>query len=467
VVDADGIIERVVPGQSLLHASELVTRRRASNGSNRKKKAPKLINLSSSSHGRADTTCLSPGLMDVHVHISALGGNDWEGYASATRAASAGGITTIVGMPLNSVPATTTPETVQWERDAAKAVDLYANVALWGGVVPGNCNETDLNRLLESGVAGLKAFLSPLPPAAGFESVSPEQLIQAAKICGKHNKPILVHAELMTEDELQQSTREAFARWGTNQSYKAHVQSRPAQWERDAVRAVCEAAAFCDMHIVHLSDATGCRDMIRETKQQKLHPYSLTVETCPHYLLFDSDRIRDGDTLMKCFPPIRDPANRERLWDGMRDGWIDLLASDHSPCEPSLRCTDSGDLQQAWAGLSGLQYQLQATWTEAQRRGYSPLDVARWWSHRPSALARLSQTKGSIQVGKHADLCWWDTESLNGCSGREYHRWTGTTCYANDPNMRGQVLGTWVKGKQVYDGIRDKHLEPNGEFLLI
>lgn len=358
VVDENGIIERTFPGQSLLQASELTTRRRRrrpsgsgsgnknSNNNNHNKKK-KLINLSlSSSHGRgSDTTCLSPGLVDVHVHISALGHRNWEGYASATQAASAGGITTVVGMPLNSVPATTTPEAVQWERDAAEADDLYSNVALWGGVVPGNCNETDLNRLLKSGVAGLKAFLSPLPPAAGFASVSPEQLRRAAQICGTHGKPILVHSELMTEAELQQSTREAFARWGS-QSYAAHVQSRPAQWERDAVRAVCEAASFCDMHIVHLSDATGCRDMIRETKKQNAltNKRSLTVETCPHYLLFESDTIHDGDTLMKCFPPIRDAANRERLWDGMREGWIDMVASDHSPCEPSLRMTATGDL---------------------------------------------------------------------------------------------------------------------------
>ena len=168
---------------------------------------------------------------------------------------------------------------------------------------------------------------------------------------------------------------------------------------------------------------------------------------------------------MKCFPPIRDPANRDSLWEGMRKGWIDMLASDHSPCLPSMRLMDSGDMRNAWAGLSGLQYQLQATWTDAKQRGYGPLDMARWWSHSPSFLAKLSQTKGSIQVGKQADFCWWDTEAVDGCSGHEYHRWPGATCYAHDPSMRGRVLGTWVKGEQVYCGLQDGHLRPNGTFL--
>jgi len=448
VVDESGTIVKTGPGDSLQQATKLASHH-----------SYQLHNLSSSA-GRKNV-CLSPGLIDVHAHISALG-RDWEGYASATKAASAGGITTIVGMPLNSVPPTTTPESFGWEREAAAKEDLYANVSLWGGLVPGNCNENDLDLLLESGVLGLKAFLSPLPPAAGFEAVSPEQLFKAAEICGKHDKPILVHSELMTEQELQQSTERSFGRFGS-QSNEAHVQSRPSKWEQDAVEVVCQAASVCHMHIVHLSDAIGCLPIIQRTKDDP--PKSLTVETCPHYLLFDSSMIRDGDTKMKCFPPIRDPENRRRLWEGMETGLIDMVASDHSPCEPSMRLLESGDVRNAWAGLSGLQYQLQATWTEAVKRGYTPLDMARWWSCNPSLLAKTVK-KGVIRVGRNADMCWWDTESLNGCNGQEYHRWTGTTCYANNPDMCGKVLGTWIKGKQVYDGFEDQHLEPNGEFLV-
>ena len=460
VVVENGTIVATRPGDTLGGAKDLAA-----------KQSYMLCNLGADGndygqqqHKNSKTTkfCLSPGLIDVHVHISELG-RDWEGYASATKAASAGGITTIIGMPLNSIPATTSVESFEREREAAEHTDLFADVALWGGVVPGNCNESDLSNLLDAGVAGLKAFLSPLPPAAGFEAVSPAQLMQAADICGRHNKPILVHSELMTEADLQQHTENAFDRLGA-QSYEAHVQSRPSQWERDAVEVVCAAAALCNMHIVHLSDAVGCLPIIQKTKESP-ETRGLTVETCPHYLMFDSSMIQDGDTRMKCFPPIRDPANRECLWEGVDNGLIDMVASDHSPCEPSMRFVESGDMRKAWGGLSALQYQLQMTWTEARRRGYTPLDMARWWSRNPSALSNMVR-KGAIEVGKQADLCWWDTESVDGCQGREYHRWPGTTSSTDKASLRGRVLGTWLNGRQVYDGTEDRHLDANGEFLV-
>ena len=407
-------------------------------------------------------SCLSPGLVDVHVHISALGRN-WEGYETATKAAAAGGITTIIGMPLNSLPPTTSPENFLLEKQEASKFPLFVDVGLWGGVVPGNCNPDDLNRLLESGVLGLKAFLSPLPPAAGYEAVSPSQLLEAAKICGQHGKPILVHAELMTESELQTQLQDAYA-GVDSRSYQAHLQSRPPEWEQAAVAAVCEAATHCHMHIVHLSDA-GCLDMIRATKEDPTK--TLSVETCPHDLLLDSSQIDDGNTRVKCFPPIRDVANREKLFGGLRDGLIDIVASDHSPCEPFMRCHDTGNMKEAWGGLTGLQYQLPATWTEASNRGFSLLDIANWWSRNPFALAKLDDRKGSIEVGKQADFCWWnpDYEGQPSDYSLEYHRWTGDSYFASNASLQGRVLGTWVAGVKVYDGEADQHQDSGGEFL--
>lgn len=313
---------------------------------------------------------LAPGLIDVHTHISALG-RDWEGYESATKAAAAGGITTIMGMPLNSVPATTTLDAVKEEVREAQFVDLLADVGLWGGVVPDSIN--DLPALLTSPyIFGIKAFLSPLPPAAGYSAVSPSQLHNVASLCGPRGLPILVHSELMTETEIASALEESFS-CSTNQQdssnshsmYEAHVLSRPAEWERRAVEVVCRLSQVCHMHIVHLSDS-GCLPMISHTKD--LASSQLTVETCPHYLLFDQSTIEEEsralvDTRFKCFPPIRDARNREILLsEGLGFGLIDMLGSDHSPCTPEMRLRETGDLKGAWGGLSGLQYQFASSW---------------------------------------------------------------------------------------------------------
>jgi allantoinase len=329
-----------------------------------------------------------------------------------------------------------------------------------------------LTDLLQAGCWGLKAFLSPLPATAGFESVTPEQLLQAAKVCGQYDKPLLVHAELMSEKECADALEAAFDNDDNSdnrnpqQSYQAHLDSRPAAWERAAIQVVSEAASSCRMHIVHLSDADSL-DVIRACKADPAKK-QLTVETCPHYLLLDSSKIQDGETRVKCFPPIRNAANREKLWeDGMRSGLIDFVASDHSPCTPDMRCMETGNMRLAWGGLSGLQYQLPATWTEAFARGFSVVDMAQWWSRNPSLMAGLKQ-KGSIASGKQADLCLWDT-SFEGKApneySREYHLWKNTTYYADNSTLRGRVLGTWVRGIHAYDGHQDKHLKAAGKFL--
>ncbi|KAL3935137.1 MAG: hypothetical protein SGBAC_009285 [Bacillariaceae sp.] len=378
-------------------------------------------------------------------------------------AAAAGGITTLMGMPLNSLPSTTTLEAVEMEKDAAASGPLYVDVGLWGGVVPENLH--NIKELLKSPyIFGLKAFLAPLPPAAGYQAVSPEQLKEAAKVCGPTSKPILVHSELMTESESVGAAKEAFAKQSPS-SYEAHLASRPAKWEQDAVRVVCDASKDCHMHIVHLSDARGCLPIIQACKESPKN--TLTVETCPHYLLLDESLIQDGEVLVKCFPPIRDLKNREMLWQGLSEGIIDMVASDHSPCEPHMRNMESGDIETAWGGLSGLQYQLQATWTDAKRRKFTSDDMAAWWSERPALLAGLRGKKGRIEEGQQADFCWWDPnhrEAPNAYS-KEYHRWKGATYFANNNSMCGRVMGTWVRGRLVYDGENDEHVESAGVMM--
>ena len=379
-----------------------------------------------------------------------------------------------MGMPLNSIPSTTTLEAVEQEKEQASREALYVDVGLWGGVVPHNL--LSLHSLLESPyVFGLKAFLAPLPPAAGYEAVTPQELIEAARICGPTMKPILVHSELMTYEESINAAEEAYAEMDSS-SYVAHLRSRPAIWEQDAVRVVCQAthpdpsdpSLGCRMHVVHLSDARGCLPILRAYKEKGSSQGSeITVETCPHYLLLDASHIQNGDTRLKCFPPIRDFENRELLWNGLAEGLIDMVASDHSPCEDHMRMIGSNNMKHAWGGLSGLQYQLAATWTNAYERGFTPVDMARWWSENPAKLIGLSKQKGRIAVGQNADLCWWDPNHKGPPNeySQERHRWKGSTVFADNPALRGRVLGTWVKGQHVYNGIADKFVQPAGKLL--
>ena len=419
----------------------------------------------------ADTAIL-PGLIDVHTHISELG-RDWEGYHSATRAAAAGGITTLMGMPLNSIPATTSVESLALEIDAACRTSLMADVGIWGGAVPENTTSDEgilqLSSLLDAGCFGLKAFLAPLPASAGYETVTPEQLAKAAALAGQRKKPVLVHSELMTQEEQDRLADEAYSK-GDPRCFSTHVESRPAKWERDAVDVVCNLTDICHMHVVHLSDA-GCLDIIERTKERLSGGNGsanggLTVETCPHYMLFDSDSLPDGDTRYKCFPPIRESTNRvELMGRGLlgRRPLIDIVASDHSPCTPDLRSTD-GDIRAAWGGLSGLQYQLQATLTALYSCEHKWSDdecrlskISNWWSAAPSRLAPgMSRIKGRIDTGYQADLCAVDVSYLDPPSNyaSEHHRHKGMTAYAQMP-LRGKIRGTWLRGIKVYCGETD------------
>lgn len=407
--------------------------------------------------------CLMPGLIDVHTHISALG-RDWEGYETATAAAAAGGITTLMSMPLNSLPPTVNVEALHLEKQAANDAHLFVDVGLWGGILPNSFD--DLPRLLDSPfIFGIKAFLAPLPPTAGYTAVTPQQLQRVAHESGSRNIPILVHAELMTTEQQDAQTALAYAN-GPAESYQTHVESRPVAWERDAVQVVCDIvqANICDMHVVHLSDA-GCLRIVQRTKTAATEK-RLTVETCPHYLLFAMQELPNDDTKYKCFPPIRDSANRDKLWqNGIQPGLIEMIASDHSPCEPHMR---KSPLREAWGGLTGLQYQLPATWTAACRRGYSIADISKWWSQQPASLVpSLGAKKGAFKLGYRADMVYWDPNHVGAPStySEEYHRWKGD-CVYSDLVLKGRVLGTWVSGVHVYDGWADRHLEAPAQLMM-
>lgn len=472
-VSSTGHIDSIHPAFSLNDAKELALKRN--------------LVLTDLSSDNTSPIVLSPGLIDVHCHISELG-RHWEGYHTATRAAAAGGITTLMGMPLNSIPATTTVDALAQEIDAAHKVRLMADVGLWGGAVPSNLSSPEgieeLKRLLDGGVFGLKAFLAPLPPDAGYETVTPAQLEIAATICGERGKPLLVHSELMTQEQQDTMTEEAYA-GKSDGSYEAHVASRPAVWEQNAVQVVCDLSDRCHMHIVHLSDS-GCLDIIKRAKRRLSETQSkagnLTVETCPHYLLFDCESMPDGDTRYKCFPPIRSKHNQNELWrrglfgeDDNTLPLIDMIASDHSPCSPDLRLQETNNIRKAWGGLTGLQYQLPATAMAMHRYGMETRGseetseneeeelkemltlLTEWWSAAPSRLVPgLPAFKGSIDVGQQADLCAWDASYIGKPSqySAEHHRWKGGGVFA-DMDLRGRVIGTWLKGVKVYDGESD------------
>ncbi|MDX6204922.1 MAG: allantoinase [Frankiales bacterium] len=334
---------------------------------------------------------VSPGLVDSHVHINEPGRTEWEGFATATRAAASGGVTTLVDMPLNSVPPTTTVEALELKRSAAEGA-VHVDVAFWGGVT--SSDTSSVKSLAAAGVCGFKVFLVP-SGVDEFGWVDGDGLAAALSAAG--DLPVLVHAE--APGPLTAAPRP------DGRSYAAYLASRPPAAEVVALEMVLAAlrATGGRAHILHLSSADGLA-VVARARSEGLR---ITVETCPHYLSLAAEDIPDGATQTKCAPPIRDRANRELLWAALGDGSIDLVASDHSPAPPSLKSLDTGDFGTAWGGIAGVQTALPVVWTEASSRGFGLLDVARWQSARTAALAGLPG-KGAIAVGNDADLVVWD-----------------------------------------------------------
>lgn len=390
------------------------------------------IGEGSADHDFGDLVVM-PGLVDSHVHVNEPGRTDWEGFASATRAAAAGGTTTIVDMPLNSIPPTVDPESLTAKREAAMD-KLAVDVAFWGGLVPGSA--IHLEGMTEAGVCGFKAFLvdSGVPE---FPPVSPEELESALAQSARLGVPALIHAE----DPAGLTPLPP----GTAR-YAAYLATRPVEAETRAVSllALLAGRTGAAMHVLHVSSGQAA-EMIGASQS------GLTGETCPHYLTFAAEEIPDRATQFKCAPPIREAKHREALWEALLQDRLDMVVSDHSPVPPEVKHLDRGDFAAAWGGISSLQIRLPATWTGASVRGASLTQVAGWTATSPARLAGLEDRKGEIALGRDADLVVFDPDDVTEVrQERLFHRHPVTPYHGM--RLRGRVITTFLAGKVVYDG---------------
>jgi allantoinase len=397
---------------------------------------------------------LMPGLVDTHVHINEPGRTEWEGFNTATQAAAAGGITTVVDMPLNCTPVTTTAAALQEKIDSLGS-QLWIDCGFWGGVVPDNLD--DLDALLAAGVLGAKSFMIH-SGINDFVQVNEEHIRRAIPILAKYDVPYLIHAEL---DREESEPAEIGSR------YQSFLASRPKSWENDAIDTMIKLAGEareqgCDgkIHIVHLSSA----EAIPAIAAAQHAGLSISAETCPHYLTLFAEACPDGETLYKCCPPIREDENRQQLWQGLADGIISFIVSDHSPCTPQLKHIDSGDIEKAWGGISSLQFGLSLIWTEAKERGHSIAEVSNWMATQPAAFAGLEHRKGSIAVGQDADLVVFDDAG-------EYQITADIIKYRHKITpyegrvVTGLVKRTYLRGQRVYHA-GDITGSPRGKPLL-
>jgi allantoinase len=388
---------------------------------------------------------VSPGIIDTHVHVNEPGRTDWEGFDTATRAAAAGGVTTIVDMPLNSVPATTTVDALEEKRRAATG-QCHVDVGFWGGVVPGN--DRQLDTLVDAGVRGFKCFLVP-SGVDEFQEVGESHLRRAMPILARRNVPLLVHAEspahLVAASDLPAGPPSQGGTGSPPQRYATYLATRPPEAEIAAVRLMAALAAEFNVrtHIVHVAAAGA----VEEIARARARGVPLTAETCPHYLMFSEDDIPDGATAFKCAPPIRGRAHRDALWNGLGAGTLDLIATDHSPSPPALKCGQ--DFLRAWGGIASLELSLAATWTGASARGLMPVDLARWMAAGPAALSGIGERKGAIAEGKDADLVLWDPDAEFTVDPEHLQQRHKFTAYAGR-RLRGRVRTTIVRGERVW-----------------
>lgn len=393
-----------------------------------------------------------PGLIDTHVHVNEPGRTDWEGFETATRAAAAGGVTTIVDMPLNSIPATTTLAGLE-EKLAAAREKLHVDTAFWGGVVPGNTNE--LEKLWNSGVVGFKCFLIH-SGVEEFPNVTEENLREAMPELARLGALLIVHAELPGPVEACCQALDG----QPSRSYQTFLQTRPREAENAAVELMIQLSheTGCRVHIVHHSSADAL-SMLRDAKQSGL---PITAETCPHYLHFAAEEIAESATEFKCCPPIRERANREALWNALRDGTIDFVVSDHSPCPPDMKLRESGDFMGAWGGISSLQLRLPIIWTEASARGFTIEDLTRWLCRGPAKQVGLN-LKGAIKDGYDADIVIWNPDAEFTVEPSMLHHRHKVTPYRGE-RLRGVVEKTFLRGQIVYDDGR--FFGPYGRAIL-
>jgi allantoinase len=384
-------------------------------------------------------TALLPGLVDTHVHINEPGRTEWEGFRTATRAAAAGGYTTLVDMPLNCLPETTTVAALEAKRAAARGQCLVDWIS-WGGAVADN--QQHILPLARAGVPGFKCFLV-YPGCDGFTMIDRQQLEGALPYIAESGLPLLVHAELQGPiDHATDGLKNAD--W---QRYATYLASRPDEAELQAIRLMirlCRQYGF-RLHIVHLSTALALDDL-RSARAEGL---PITVETCPHYLHFAAEIIADGATLFKSAPPIRSRENQERLWAGLHEDVIDMVVTDHSPCRPEMKREDTGRFDLAWGGIASLSVALPVIWTDANRRGFGLGEIARWMSSAPAALAGLGHKAGALEAGREANFVVFDTEAEFTVTPDRLHYRHAISPYMGE-TLRGVVKATYLRGEAVF-----------------
>ncbi len=391
----------------------------------------------------AGNSVVMPGLVDTHVHINEPGRTEWEGFASGTRAAAAGGVTTLVDMPLNCIPATTTPQALQAKLAAARG-NCWVDVGFWGGVVPENVGR--LRPLFEAGVLGFKCFLIP-SGVEEFHCVAESHLRIACHELKRLGAVLIVHAELPGPvDEAVRALNKGDA--PDPRRYSTFLRSRPRKAENEAVALVIRLCreTGCRMHIVHHSSSDALL-ALREARREGL---PITVETCPHYLCLAAEDVPDGATQFKCCPPVRERENNEALWAALGEGLIEMVVSDHSPCPPEMKMRESGNFLRAWGGISSLQLRLALMWTAARRRSYSLRQLTEWLCRAPARLVGLHNRKGTIQKGYDADLVVWDPEATFRVDGAMLHHRHKVTPYSGQV-LDGVVEATFLRGSKIYE----------------
>ena len=396
-----------------------------------------------------DESVVMPGLVDTHVHINAPGRTEWEGFRSATLAAAAGGVTTLIDMPLNSIPPTTSLAGFKTKLDQARE-DCFVDVGFWGGLVPGN--KAELAPMFAAGVVGFKCFLVP-SGVDEFEYVTEEHLREAMPELARLDALLIVHAELpgpIKTNDISAS------------DYQTFLESRPRAAENEAIELMIRLSREFNtrVHIVHLSSAEAV-PILRDAQREGVR---ITAETCPHYLHFAAEDIPKGATEFKCCPPIREQRNREQLWEGLANGTIGLIVSDHSPCPGEMKLRESGDFMKAWGGIASLQLRLPVIWTEAQRRRFSLLDVTKWLCANPAKQVSLDSRKGSIAVGNDADLVVWNPDQQFTVAATALHHRHKITPYNGEP-LLGVIEKTFLRGQKIYDVGHFADV-PHGQMLL-
>jgi allantoinase len=398
---------------------------------------------------------IMPGLVDTHVHVNEPGRTDWEGFEAATRAAAAGGVTTLLDMPLNSIPATTNAAALH-AKVAAATGKTWVDVGFIGGVVPGNADA--LGDLAHEGVLALKCFLVP-SGVPEFRGVTATDLGQALPVIAELGLPLMIHAEL--PDVIEAATLQATA--GDPTKYATYRASRPPAAEHEAIALVTRMAEAtgAHVHIVHVSSAASTR-MIAAARRRGAR---ISAETCPHYLYFAADEVPDGATEYKCAPPIRGIDDRDGLWNALETGDLDMIVSDHSPCPPILKRRDVGDFFVAWGGIASLQLGLSVAWTVMRERRIPFERLGDWMCHSPARLAGLDGRKGRLAPGYDADLILFDPDAEFTVRAESLLHRHALTPYLGT-TLRGIVQATYVRGALAFDRRTGPAAPPLGKLLI-